>query len=99
MTLWWIEQEPSAEDAERTALALAPTMRRCISTLLQLELLPNDRDLMQALARRPDAELTAERRHWVRQTLWRYRRRLPADIRPKANPDDPIVRAMEEAGV
>jgi hypothetical protein len=99
MTMWWIEQERTPEDAERTAIALAPSVREHIKTLLQLDLLQNDRDLMEALLRRPDNELTAERRRWVRQALWRHRRRLPPDIRPKANPDDPIVRELEAAGV
>jgi hypothetical protein len=95
MTAWWIDEEATTHDEERKLdSTLAPWCRERIATLLQLNLLPNDVALLEAIARKPDAELDAQRRHWIRQMLWRYRRALPPDIRPKANPDDPIVREM-----
>lgn len=99
MRHWWADPEVPEEEAARMTVALAPWARERLRLLSQIAMTKVDSHLVQALARRPDGEIDAERRYWIRQLLWRYRRLLPPDMRPKVNPDDPIVRAMEEAGV
>lgn len=91
--------DPPDDDAERLALVLAPRMRASIQALLNVTMLPNDQALLDSLARRDPATLDAQQRHWIAQFMWRYRSRVPAALRPKLNPDDPIVREMERAGV
>jgi hypothetical protein len=95
----YAQPDPPDDDAERLALVLAPRMRECIRALLNVTMVPNDQALVQGLARRDPATLTAQQRHWIAQLLWRYRRNVPSELRPKLNPDDPIVREMEMAGV
>lgn len=99
MRVWWGDRDADEDEAERMTATLAPWCRERLRLLAQIDMTQQDRGLVEGLARRADAELTAERRHWIRQLLWRWRRALDPSIRPKVNPDDPIVRAMEEAGV
>lgn len=95
----WSPPEAPDDDAERLAIVLAPLMVERITTLLGLRVMTvRDRELVQAMARRDPRTLTPDHRHWVQQLLWRYRRALAADIAPKLNPDDPIVREMEKTG-
>ncbi len=97
----WAPPEPEDDDAERMATALAPYLRSRIEALLKAPLMPKDRDLVAAMARRDPKTLTPDHRQWISGLLWKYRRsaEIPASMRPKLNPDDPIVRAMEDAGV
>lgn len=99
MKVWWGDTDTVEEEAARMTGTLVPWCRERLRLLAQIDMTANDRGLVEGLMRRSDAELTAERRHWIRQLLWRYRRVLAGDIRPRVNPDDPVVRAMEEAGV
>jgi hypothetical protein len=95
MSAWWIDAETEADDdARKLSSSLAARYREYIAMLQQVDLLPSDRSLVEAVARKPDTEFTAQRRHWIQQILWRYRLRLPAGVAPKANPTDPIVRDM-----
>lgn len=96
---WWQEIEPPNEEQARIAKALAPWCTERIALLRQVRMSAEDEGLLGALALQDPATLDQRRRHWIRQMLYRYRRALPPDARPKVNPDDPIVREMEEAGV
>jgi hypothetical protein len=48
----------------------------------------------QFLERDPDTYDGFDRR-LLKSLAWHYRRQLPSWLRPKLNPDDPIVRMME----
>lgn len=91
--------DPPDDDEERLAIVMAPRMIERIRALLGISLAPKDRTLVESLARRDPKTLTAEHRSWIASLLWKYRRDLPANLRPRLNPDDPIVREMEAAGV
>jgi hypothetical protein len=97
--MWWRETEPPEEEARRIAVVLGPWATARLHLLHQVQMEKRDEELRDALARRDPTTLNEQQRHWIRQMLWRYRRVLPSDARPRANPDDPIVRAMEEARV
>jgi hypothetical protein len=45
--------------------------------------------------KRDPATFDALNRMMLRRLAWFYRLRLPAYLRPRRNPDDPIVREME----
>jgi len=109
----WSPPEPDDDDAERLAIVLAPRMKERLIALLAIPLKRDqsewqvpimsgkDRGLLLSMWRRDPKTLTPEHRHWIAQLLWRYRKapEIPATMRPKLNPGDPIVRAMEDAGV
>ena len=97
----WSPSEPDDDDAERLKLTLAPYLRARIDVLLKVPMAAKDHGLVTAMARRDPKELTPDHRQWIKRLLWQYRRspEIPAEMRPKMNPDDPIVRAMEDAGV
>ncbi len=97
----WTPPEPPDDDAERLALTLAPYLRARIDVLLTVPMTAADHALVEGMARRDPKTLTPDHRGWIFRLLWKYRRssEIPASMRPKLNPDDPIVRAMEDAGV
>lgn len=85
-----------AEDAERSAQAQAAADRLLLKHLAALSWAPRHpyaraiRELLAADLTR----LTPLQAHQLRKLAWAYRVRLPAHLRPKVNPDDPIVREM-----
>ena len=85
-----------AEDAERTALAEAAANRAILKRLAELSWPPSHpyRRAMRELLAADLTKLTPLQAHQMRKIAWAYRRKLPAHLRPKVNPDDPIVREM-----
>jgi hypothetical protein len=95
----YAQPEPEDDDEERLAIALAPRMAAYVSALFAITMVPKDRELLGSLARRAPQTLTAEHRLWITRLAWKYRSDMRRSLRPKLNPDDPIVREMEMAGV
>ncbi len=87
-----------ASDIERRRRAVAGLRRGRVGVLLDnAALCAVDRGFLLRLRDRDLIEMTAADRDRFDQLIWQHRRDLPAGLRPKLPPYDPIVRALEDA--
>ena len=88
-----------AEDTERLRLAEAQAFRAILKRIADLAWAPNHphRRTVRHFLTRDLTRITEHERGEIMQLAWMYRRDLPEHLRPKLNPDDPIVREMAAA--
>lgn len=92
MTVTPTEDDP--EEQRRIARAIAEADRNLASALFAAtEPLTYERAL---LSRRPET-YDEHDRATLKRMAWHYRNRLPRWLRPKFNPDDPIIRERDQA--
>ncbi|MDA8049975.1 MAG: hypothetical protein M0002_08215 [Rhodospirillales bacterium] len=89
------EREREAQDQERAELA---GMREMVRELAKVPIArTSDRRFVTEMQRFDLARASALTRARIRRLAWKHRRALPRMLAPRANPDDPIVRAFDGA--
>lgn len=86
-----------AEDAARVRQAVDAELRLLVSAIRGTDrrLWGIDTGFVDGACRCvPVSAMSDRQREHIRRVAWRLRRYLPAHLRPKLNPDDPIVREM-----
>lgn len=88
-------------DRERRMRAEAGQRRALVEALCNVSMRANgsDRQFIVDLRRSDLAVIGQDACDRLGRLAWQYRRDLPQHLRPKLPPFDPIVRAMEIAGV
>ncbi len=87
------------EDRARLAIAEAAAFRAILKRIGDLAWAPNHphRRTVRQYLTMDLTTLTEHERGEITRLAWMYRRDLPEHLRPKLNPDDPIVREMAAA--
>lgn len=87
------------EDRERLAIAEAAAFRAILKRIADLAWAPSHpwRRTVRSYLITDLTKLTDHERGEIMRLAWMYRRDLPEHLRPKLNPDDPIVREMAAA--
>lgn len=89
--------EIDEDDLDRVAKAVAAEMAIEIAALRRVAIRAQDRVFLRRAAAIDPLHLSDNDRARIRSLCWRYRHALPAHLRPKLNPDDPVVRELEAA--
>ena len=90
--------EPQDDDAARVRLAENAALRL---TMGALRAVPQpfwglDKRFIDYVCRMAPEHLSEKQRDHVNRVAWRLRRYLPQHLKTRLNPDDPIVREMQD---
>jgi hypothetical protein len=85
-----------AEDAARVRLAENRALRLTMMAIFGVNryFWGTDRHFIDWVCPMAPEHLSDKQRDHVQRVAWRLRRHLPEHLRPRVNPDDPIVRDM-----
>lgn len=83
------------EDLDRVRRAIAQADVLKLRELVALRLPPGTRDwrIVRDLSRADPLAFSGEDHEEIQRLMWKYRRRLPRELAPGMDPDDPLVRA------
>lgn len=86
--------EDDPEEAGRVYKAVIAATR---DKLDALRAAPPPGSFDHQFVRRDPATFDATDHEILRRLIWHYRRRVPGWMRPRMNPDDPLVRAQQDS--